>query len=95
MGAALHPVDQKRPEPDAATRKNVAVFERPSEPGLTRAMGIIAQLEAELAELITEVRGLREVLARTEHKISRQDALLRNAAIREAELRAQLGEKLG
>jgi hypothetical protein len=58
-------------------------------------MGMIAQLEAELAELVTEVRGLREVLARTEHKISRQDALLRNAAIREAELRAQLGEKLG
>lgn len=95
MGAALHPVDQKRSEPEAATRKNVAAFERPSDPGLMRAMGIIAQLEAELAELIVEMRGLREVLARTEHKISRQEALLRNAAIREAELRAQLAERLG
>jgi septal ring factor EnvC (AmiA/AmiB activator) len=94
MGAALHPVDQNRSEPDPATRNNVAVFERPSEPGLTRALGIIAQLEAELAELTTEVRSLREVLARTEHKLGRQDALLRNAAIREGELRAQLAERL-
>ena len=95
MGAALHPVDQKRSEPETASRSNVAVFERPSEASLARAMGIIAQLEAELSELVTEVRGLREVLARTEHKISCQDALLRNAAIREGELRAQLADKLG
>ena len=95
MGAALHPVEQKRTEPDVATRSKVAVFERPSEPGLTRAMGVIAQLEAELSELITEVRGLRDVLARTEHKLGCQDQLLRNAAVREGELRAQLAEKLG
>ena len=95
MGAALHPVEQKRGEPETATRKKVAVFERPSEPGLARAHGIIAQLEAELAELMTEVRGLREVLARSEHKIGRQEALLRNAAVREAELRAQLAERMG
>lgn len=96
MGAALYPVDPNRPEIEVtATRSKVAIFERPSEQSLNRAMGVITQLEAELGELVSEIRGLREVLARAEHRISCQEQLLRNAMVRERELRSQLAEKLG
>ncbi len=97
MGAALYPVDPSRTETETATRErsNVALFERPSEQSLTRALGVISQLEADLADLTIEMRGLQEALARTEHKISCQDQLLRNAMLREQELRTQLGQSLG
>lgn len=43
-----------------------------------------------LSELQTEIRLLREQLARTAHALVRYQALLRNAAQRELELRAEL-----
>ncbi len=100
MGAALYPVDPKRSETDSVRtegreRAKVSPFERPPEQNLPRALGMIAHLEAEVIDLVVELRELREALARTEHRIACQDQLLRNAMVRERELRSQLDGKLG
>ena len=50
---------------------------------LRRAFEYIAQLQA-------EVRTLRAELARTERSLEHRDQLLRNALLREQELRAEL-----
>ncbi|MEP7270588.1 MAG: hypothetical protein ABI882_03750 [Acidobacteriota bacterium] len=100
MGAALYPVNQKPTEMNGAgrggrERSKVSPFERPQEQSLSRALGVISELEAELTDLVAELSELREALARTGHKIACQDQLLRNALIRERELRSQLGGRLG
>lgn len=95
MGAALHSIDSNHPQAVQADRRdtsNIAAFERPAEAMLARAAGQIAHLEAAAAHLEAEVRLLREALARAEHKIRRQDQLLRNAQLRETEIRAQIRE---
>jgi hypothetical protein len=62
---------------------NVSVFELSTEQRLRRAMNYIAQLE-------TEVRDLREELLRAERSSANYEILLRNALVREMELRAAM-----
>lgn len=66
---------------------NVSVFELAPEQRLRRALN-------RLAELQTEARTLREELARAERSVTHYEQLLRNAAVREQELRAQLAEQM-
>lgn len=96
MGAALYPVDPDRAATAAAKteRSPVSPFDRTSESSLPRALALVSQLESELADVLFEVRALRDTLARTEHRIGCQEQLLRNAVVRERELRAQLGETM-
>ena len=96
MGAALYPVDPDRAATAAAKteRTPVSPFDRTPETSLPKALALISQLEAELADLLTEVRALRDSLARTEHRIGCQEQLLRNAVLRELELRSQLGDTM-
>jgi transcription elongation GreA/GreB family factor len=66
---------------------NVSIFELAPEQRLRRSL-------SQIAELQSEVRALREELARSERTISHQEQLLRNAMVREQELRAQLGKEI-
>jgi len=62
---------------------NVSIFELAPEQRLRRALSYISQLEA-------EVRTLREELSRTERTVIHNESLLRNALVREQELRAEM-----
>jgi hypothetical protein len=65
---------------------NVSVFELSAEQRLRRAMNYISQLE-------TELRDLREEISRAERSTAHYETLLRNAMVREMELRADLGKE--
>ena len=65
---------------------NVARFESAPEQRLRGALKYIAELEA-------EVGALREELAHSERNNVNYERLLRNAAVRERELRSQLGKE--
>lgn len=66
---------------------NVSLFELAPEQRLRRAVSYIAQLQA-------EVRTLREELARAERSVTHYEQLLRNAMLREQELRSQLVKEM-
>lgn len=93
MSAAIQLVNQQIIEAEALEHRqeklfnNVSVFELAPEQRLRRALGHIAELQS-------EVRALREELARSERSVSQYEQLLRNAMIREQELRAQLGKQM-
>jgi hypothetical protein len=85
MSAAIQLINQAITQPDTADNRpgQVSSFELGPEQRLRRALGYITQLQA-------EVRTLREELARAERSISHKEMLLRNATMREQELRAEL-----
>lgn len=66
---------------------NVSLFEMAPEQRLRRAVSYIAQLQA-------EVRTLREELARADRSVTHHEQLLRNAMLREQELRSQLAKEM-
>ncbi|MCI0525139.1 MAG: hypothetical protein ACREBD_02595 [Blastocatellia bacterium] len=89
MSAAIQLVNQSLVEVDPYEKhlekpfNNVSVFELAQEQRLRRALSYIAELQA-------EVRTLREEVARAERSVAQQETLLRNAMIREQELRAEM-----
>ncbi|MFN7946921.1 MAG: hypothetical protein U0Z53_16335 [Blastocatellia bacterium] len=88
MSAALHLINQPVTSSvsEAAVERtldNIASFDQSPEQRLRRAQDYIAQLQS-------EVRTLREELARAERSVEHRDTLLRNALQREQELRAEL-----
>ncbi len=85
MNAAIQLVNQSVVENENFDKpfNNVSVFELAPEQRLRRAMSYISQLEA-------EVRTLREELSRTERAVAHNESLLRNALVREQELRAEM-----
>lgn len=94
MSAAIQLVNQSMIEAEVYERRlekpftnNVSIFELAPEQRLRRAMTQIAELQA-------EVRSLREELARSERTFTHQEQLLRNAMVREQELRSQLGKEM-
>jgi hypothetical protein len=89
MSAAIQLINQQmiQPEAEEAQLSNVTPFEVISEQRLNRALAYISQLQA-------EVRTLREELARAERLLEHKEALLRNAVLREQELRAELVKDL-
>lgn len=93
MSAAIQLVNQQIIETDAfepwqeKALNNVSIFELAPEQRLRRALSHIAELQS-------EVRALREELARSERSVTQYEQLLRNAMIREQELRAQLGKEM-
>ena len=94
MSAAIQLVNQPIIEAEVYEHRlekpftnNVSIFFLFSEQRLRRAMSQIAELQA-------EVRSLREELARSERTLSHQEQLLRNAMVREQELRSQLGKEM-
>jgi hypothetical protein len=89
MSAAIQLVNQAISQAETADNQlsNVSSFELSPEQRLRRALGYIAQLQA-------EVRTLREELARSERSLGHKELLLRNAMMREQELRAELVKHL-
>ncbi len=89
MSAAIQLVNQSLIEAEPFDKRiekqhnNVSLFELAHEQRLRRALSYIAELQA-------EVRTLREELARAERSITQNEALLRNAMVREQELRAEV-----
>ena len=89
MSAAIQLVNQSIIEAEPFEKQyekpfnNVSLFEMAPEQRMRRALSYIAQLQA-------EVRTLREELARTERSVAQYETLLRNAMIREQELRAEI-----
>lgn len=89
MSAAIQLVNQVTKEidrfemPADVTFNNVAVFESAPEQRLRRATSQIGQLQAEVATL-------RDELTRAERTIAQYEQLLRNAMVREQELRAEM-----
>ena len=88
MSAAIQLVNQSIVEAEPYEKRlekphNVSLFELAHEQRLRRALSYIAELQA-------EVRTLREELARAERTIAQNETLLRNAMIREQELRAEM-----
>jgi hypothetical protein len=89
MSAAIQLVNQSIAEAEPFEREverqfsNVSHFEMAPEHRLRRVIAYVAQLQA-------EVRGLREELARAERSVTHYEQLLRNAMLREQELRAQM-----
>lgn len=89
MSAAIQLVNQAMIEVEPVEKRldkphnNVSLFELAHEQKLRRALNYIAELQA-------EVRALREELARAERTIAQNETLLRNAMIREQELRAEV-----
>jgi hypothetical protein len=84
MSAAIQLVNHPEPLEKRIEKPhtNTALFELPHDQRLRQALSHIAALQAEL-------HTLREELARAERTILQKEALLRNAMIREQELRAQ------
>lgn len=89
MSAAIQLINQAITQPESAENRpnHVSSFELGPEQRLRRALGYITQLQA-------EVRTLREELARAERSTSHKEMLLRNATMREQELRAELVKHL-
>jgi transcription elongation GreA/GreB family factor len=85
MSAAIQLVNHPEPLEKRVEKphNNSARFEVTHEQKLRQALGHLAALQAEL-------HTLREELARAERTILQKEALLRNAMIREQELRAQI-----
>ncbi len=88
MSAALHLINQSLTQPareDVVEHNldNVTSFDQSPEQRLCRTQDYLAQLQS-------EVRTLREELARAERAVEHRDTLLRNALQREQELRAEL-----
>ncbi|MCG3159735.1 MAG: hypothetical protein JMDDDDMK_00751 [Acidobacteria bacterium] len=89
MSAAIQLVNQALIEAEPVEKRldiahnNVSLFELAHEQRLRRALSYIAELQA-------EVRTLREELARAERTIAQNETLLRNAMIREQELRTEM-----
>jgi hypothetical protein len=89
MNAAIQLVNQPVNEDNGFEKpyekpvNNISVFELSPEQRLRRAMNYISQLEAEL-------RDLREELSRSERSTAHYEVLLRNAMVREMELRAEM-----
>ena len=85
MSAAIQLVNHPEPFEKRVERphNNTPLFEMPHDQRLRQAIGHIAALQAEL-------QTLREELARAERTILQKEALLRNAMIREQELRAEM-----
>jgi transcription elongation GreA/GreB family factor len=85
MSAAIQLLNQPDPYEKRVekTHNNAPLFEVTHEQRLRQALGYIAELQAEL-------HALREELAKAERTISQKETLLRNAMIREQELRAEL-----
>ncbi|MGH9837696.1 MAG: hypothetical protein ACREEM_02810 [Blastocatellia bacterium] len=89
MNAAIQLVNQPAVEVESYEKpyekpfNNVTVFELSPEQRLRRAMNYITQLE-------TEIRDLREELSRAERSSTNHEVLLRNALVRELELRAEM-----
>ncbi|MCI0337780.1 MAG: hypothetical protein L0226_09395 [Acidobacteria bacterium] len=89
MSAAIQLVNQSVVEAEPFEKQvdkqfsNVSLFEMAPEQRLRRALAYITQLQA-------EVRTLREELIRAERTVTHYEQLLRNAMLREQELRAQL-----
>lgn len=94
MSAAIQLVNQPGAEVELYEKQpvekqfgKVSLFEMAPEQRLRRALAYIAQLQA-------EVRTLREELARSERTVSQSEQLLRNAMLREQELRSQLVKEM-
>lgn len=93
MSAAIQLVNQSVVEAEHYEKQvekqfsNVSLFEMAPEHRLRRALAYIAQLQA-------EVRTLREELARAERSVTHYEQLLRNAMLREQELRIQLVKEM-
>ena len=93
MSAAIQLVNQPIVEAEVFEHRleksfnNVSIFELAPEQRLRRALNQITELQS-------EVRALREELARSERSATQYEQLLRNAMIREQELRAQLGQEM-
>ena len=93
MSAAIQLVNQPIIEAEVFEHQlekpfnNVSIFELAPEQRLRRALNQISELQS-------EVRALREELARSERSANQYEQLLRNAMIREQELRAQLGQEM-
>ncbi len=88
MSAAIQLVNQPLVNTDTLVERpfnNVSRFESAPEQRLRRALEQINELQA-------EVRTLRDELARTERASANYGLLLRNAVVREQELRAQLAQ---
>jgi CRISPR/Cas system-associated endonuclease Cas1 len=85
MNAAIQLINQSVVEDEHFEKQfnNVSLFEQAPEQKLRRALNYIMQLQA-------EIRVLREELARSERTTVHCEQLLRNATVRELELRAQL-----
>lgn len=93
MSAAIQLVNHSVVEGEVVDRQsekhynNISLFETAPEQKMRRAMSYVTQLES-------EVRTLREELSSAERSVTHYEQLLRNAMLREQELRAQLGEAL-
>jgi hypothetical protein len=93
MSAAIQLVNQSLAEAEPFEKQaekqfsNVSLFELAPEQRLRRAITYVTQLQA-------EVRTLREELARAERSVTQYEQLLRNAMLREQELRAQLAREM-
>jgi hypothetical protein len=93
MSAAIQLLNQPVPETEAFEKQldkqpnNVSVFEMAPEQRLRRALAYISQLQG-------EVRALREELVQAERSVTHYQQLLRNAMLREQELRAQLVKEI-
>jgi len=93
MSAAIQLVNQQIIEAEVFDHRlekpfnNVSIFELAPEQRLRRALNQVSELQS-------EVRALREELARSERSATHYEQLLRNAMIREQELRAQLGQEM-
>ena len=93
MSAAIQRANQQIIEAEVFEQRlekrfnNVSIFEHAPEQRLRRALGHISELQS-------EVRALREELARSERSVSQYEQLLRNAMVREQELRAQLAQEM-
>jgi len=84
MSAAIQLLNHPEPlEKRVEKSHNTPLFEMPHDQRLRQSLGHIAALQAEL-------QTLREELARAERTILQKEALLRNAMIREQELRAEM-----
>jgi len=99
MGAVLQPIrpdllDTQLEEEEKQQSAAVPQVERLTDYSLPSALSQIVVLESETQFLYGEVKHLRDALARAEHRLMNQDQLMRNAKIREFELRAQLAKEL-
>jgi hypothetical protein len=85
MSAAIQLVNQQEPLEKRIEKPHNSspLIEMAHEQKLRQAVGYIATLQAEL-------QTLREELARAERTILQKETLLRNAAVREQELRAEM-----
>lgn len=89
MSAAIQLVNQPFVNTDTLVERpfnNVSRFESAPEQRLRRALDYIKELQA-------EARSLRKELAHTERISANYELLLRNAVVREQELRAQLAQE--